>query len=338
MDSSPYLRYLIIGRLTRDYILPPDGPAYLDKPGGSLLYAAAGCRLWESGIGLVARVSEDYPQVWIEQTNRSGFDTQGIHALADALDLRAFYAYTDMETCHNDNPVSHFARLGLSFPKLLLGYNGPLPVVDSRIQPTPLTIRPNDLPDGYLDATAAHLAPLDFLSHSLLPTALRQGHVSTITLDPAPGYMTPVFWDHIPALAKGLTGFITSESKLRSLFQNHSTELWEMAETIASYGCEVVVIRRGSQGQMLYERSSRGRWQIPAYPARVTDPTGAGQSFCGGFLAGYRGTYNALEGALMGNISASFTVEGSGPFYALDAMPGLARYRLEALRDMVRKV
>ena len=60
---------------------------------------------------------------------------------------------------------------------------------------------------------------------------------------------------------------------------------------------------------------------------RVVNPTGAGDAFCGGFLAGYRETYDPLEAALCGNISASLVVEGSGPFYALDVWPGLAEAR-----------
>jgi len=338
MDSSPFLRYLIIGKLSRDFILTPDGGAYLDKPGGSLLYAAAGAGVWESGIGLVGRVGEDYPQEWINQAKRAGLDIRGIHFLHDAIDLRAFFAYLDFNTCQTDNPVSHFARLELSFPKSLLGYTAPGPVVDSRIQSTPLTIRASDIPPDYLDATAAHLCPLDFLSHSLLPPALRQGQVTTITMDPSPGYMDPNFWDHIPALVNGITALITSERKLRNLFQGRSEDLWEMAETIASYGCSMVIIKRGSQSQYLYERAKGGKWLIPAYPARVFDPTGAGQAFCGGFLTGFRATYSPLEGALAGNISASLAIEGHGPFYALDTLPGLTRYRMEALRDMVRRV
>jgi len=40
---------------------------------------------------------------------------------------------------------------------------------------------------------------------------------------------------------------------------------------------------------------------------------------------------------LQGNISSSFIFEGTHPFYAMDALPGLAQARLEALRDMVRR-
>jgi sugar/nucleoside kinase (ribokinase family) len=55
------------------------------------------------------------------------------------------------------------------------------------------------------------------------------------------------------------------------------------------------VIKRGSRGQYLYNGSSRTRWIIPAYPVQMYDPTGAGDAFCGGFLAGYRSSYDPLS-------------------------------------------
>jgi sugar/nucleoside kinase (ribokinase family) len=98
-----------------------------------------------------------------------------------------------------------------------------------------------------------------------------------------------------------------------------------------------VVIKRGAFGQYLYDSASHTRWIIPAYPARVVDLTGAGDAFCGGFLAGYHRTYDPLQAALFGNISASLVIEASDVFYALDSLPGLADARSQALKDMVRK-
>ena len=301
------------------------------------MYAATGMAAWENGIGLIGRVGEDYPQEWLAQLTRLGFDRRGIHILPEAIDLRNFIAYPDGETRSFENPVSHFSRLGMPFPKALLGYAPPAPTPDSRIRPSILTIRQNDFPSDYLDATAAHLCPLDFLSHTLLPSVLRQGHINTITIDPGANYMNPVFWDDMPVLLNSLTAFLTSEQKLNALFQSRSTDPWEMAETLAGYGCEIIVIKRGSRGQYVYDHGSHNRWVIPAYPVQVADPTGAGDAFCGGFLAGYRSSYDPLYAALTGNISASMVIEGSHPFYALDALPGLAKARLEALRDRVRK-
>ena len=332
------IRYLVAGQLQRDYVLTASGKAYIDIPGGNLLYTATGIGVWEQGVGLVTRVGEDYPHEWLDEIAEKEIDTRGIRITPVAMDIRSFFAYPDLDNRSTDNPVSHFSRVGMPFPKSLLGYASPTFQIDSRVQPSDITIRPNDIPVDYLDATAAHLCPVDFLSHSLVPPALRQGHISTLTIDPSVGYMNPTFWDNIPNIINGITAFLTSEEKIISLFQGKSSDLWEMAETLASYGCEMVIIKRGARGQYVYEHASHTRWIIPAYPSRVLDPTGAGSAYCGGFLVGYRTTYNPLTAALYGNISASLVVEGSGPFYALDALPGLAQARLESLQGMVRKL
>ena len=208
----------------------------------------------------------------------------------------------------------------------------------SRTQPQVGTIRSSDFPEDYLDVGAAHLCPMDLMTHLLLPSALRQGHVHTIVLDASASYMMPTFWEDVPNVVKGLTAFVATEGDMQTLFQGRSRDLWEMAEAVAAYGCEMVIIKRGSQGQYVYQRSSGQRWSVPAYPARVVDLTGAGDAFCGGFLAGYRQHYQPLEAALCGNVAASFVIEGSGVYYALDSMPGLAQARLESLRSHVRRV
>lgn len=339
MDHSPSLQqYLLFGNLKRNYLISPSQKALIDIPGGSLLFSAIGLKLWHPNAGLISRVGEDYPQEWLEKLKSFGFDTRGIHILPRTIDLRSFVAYTDLETRTFDSPISHFANLGLQLPKDLLGYTVPVPQIDSRTQPNDLTLRASDIPTDFLDATAAHLGPTDYLTHSLLPSVLHRGNISTITLDPGSGYMNPTFWDNLPVLVKGITAFLCNEEKLNSLFQGRTKDPWEMAETIASWGAEIVVIKRGGRGQFVYEQATRGRWMVPAYPARITNPTGCGDAYNGGFLVGYRDTYNPVEAALCGTISASFVIEGDSPFYALDALPGLAKARLENLRESVRRI
>jgi sugar/nucleoside kinase (ribokinase family) len=334
------LRFVIAGQLKRDFALIPGGQALVDIPGGNLVYAAAGLGVWEqaSQVGLLARVGEDYPRDWLSAFNKRGFDIRGIRILPEAIDLRSFYVYTDMYTRLTEDPAAHFTRLQLPFPKAMLNYSRPRNTYDSRSQLTQTSLRQSDIPADYLDATAAHLCPIDFLTHTLLPAVLRQNGFTLVTLDPSPGTMSPTFWDDMPALISGLTAFLPNENEMRALFHGRSTDLWEMMEAISNYGCEIVVIKRGERGQYLYDRSTKSRWEIMAYPARVTDPTGAGDAFCGGFLAGYRKTYEPLQAVLFGSISASLCIEGSGPFYTMDALPGLAEARLEALKDSVRKV
>jgi len=342
MQNSPQRTappsHLIFGRLTRMFLLPPQGRAILDTPGGNLLYAAAGLALWEPGVGIVSRVGEDYPRHWLEQFQEHGLDIRGVRILPQALDLRQFIAFTDLRTRHSDNPVAHFARRELPFPKILFGYRDAETQLDNRSQLSEYSLRQNDIPSDYMLATSAHFCPLDYLTHSLLPAVLRQAGFTTLTLDPGRGYMDPVFFDLVPSIISGLTAFLTSEEKVRALFHGRSEDLWEMAETLASYGCEIIVIKRAVQGQFLYDAGAKTRWEIPAYPSRETDPTGAGDAFSGSFLAGYRRTYDPLEAALYGNVSASLTIEGSDPFYALDALPGLAEARIEVLRQSVRKI
>ncbi len=332
------IRYLIAGRLRRDYVIFPNGDSSLDCPGGSVLYAASGLGLWEEGIGLLARVGEDYPQDWIEDAEVQGFDRRGIHILPEMQDVRNFVAWPPNGSVQTEDPVAHFSRLGQPFPLSLLGYQPESDQLDSRVRLTPLAVRVSDIPSDYLDAGSAHLCPMDYLAHNMLPATFRQGHITTLTLDPGANYMDPAFWDAVPAVVKGLTAFLCNEHKLRRLFQGRSHDLWEMAEQLASLDCEIIVIKRGERGQLLYDAVARRKWEIPAYPIRPINPAGAGDAFCGGFLAGYRSTYDPLKAVFHGNISASFSLEGSGPYYARQALPALAEARLSALQNMVRKV
>jgi hypothetical protein len=329
--------FVIAGRLRRDYLLPPEGRPLLDVPGGNLLYAAAGLGVWDSNLGLLARVGEDYPHEWLLSFRKFGWDTRGIHILAGALDLRYFQAWLDPERFQRTNPVTHFARMNLPFPKPLLGYQ-PEVEVDNRKATQPASPRPDDIPSDYLNAHIAHLCPLDYMTTSRLLSTFRQANVTFLTLDPYAAFMTGTAFDDVRSLLQGLTAFLPSEEELRALFWGRTNDLWEMAEALGNYGCELIVVKRGAHGQMLYDTASKNRWEIPAYPAHPEDLTGAGDSFCGGFSAGYIRTFDPVRAVLHGSVSASLTIEGSGAFHALDALPGLAQARLDALSSLVRKV
>jgi sugar/nucleoside kinase (ribokinase family) len=305
-------------------------------PGGNLLYAAAGLGVWDSKVGLLARVGEDYPHEWLLSFSKYGWDMRGIHILAGALDLRYFQARLDPEKFQRTNPVIHFARMNLPFPKQLLGYQPPVEV-DARKTPQPASPRPVDIPSDYLNAHVAHLCPLDYMTTSRLLSTFRQANVTFLTMDPYTAFMTGAAFDDVRSLLQGLTAFLPSEEELRALFWGRTNDLWEMAEALGNFGCELIVVKRGAHGQMLYDSASKKRWEIPAYPARLEDLTGAGDSFCGGFSAGYQKTFDPVQAVIHGSVSASLTIEGSGAFHALDALPGLAQARLEALSGLVRQ-
>ena len=329
---------VFVGQLRRQYLIPPEGRPLLDAPGGNLLYAAAGARQWVDSVCLMSRVGENYPHEWLKLFQQKGMDPSGIKTTPGPIDLRTFMVYTDAQNFQRTNPVSHFVRLGLPFPKGLLGYQAPRAEQDSRIHANPDSPKLSDIPPDFLVAKAVHLAPLDLLTHSQLAPAFRHGGVPIVSIDPGPGYMNANFLDDLRSLLQGVTAFLPSEEEIRCLFWGRTNDLWEMAHTLAGFGCEIIVIKRGGRGLLVFRRATGNMWEIPAYPSRLVDPSGAGDAFCGGFLAGYAATLDPLQAAMQGNISASFAIEGSGAFYSLDSMPGLAQARLESLSNLVRQV
>lgn len=327
---------LFLGRLQRDTIINAQGQALVDQPGGNLLYAAAAYSLWGSEPGLISRVGSDYPKSWFRILAEKGLDTAGIKRLDEPQDQRRFIAYSDVHSAHREKPMKHFARWSIPIPKILLGYQAVAPKLDSKRERPPLSLRPEDIPETYRRARAAHLCPLDYLSHKFMPAALREAGVETVTLDAGRGYMHPEFWDEFPALVNGVTVFLTKEERLAALFGSRKEDIWAMAETIAGFNCQAVVIHSINRGQWLYEGASRKRYHVPPYPARLADITSTGSSFCGGFISGLLRTQDYLRAVLYGNAISSLAMEGSGAFYVADSLPGLAESRLQSLEQAVQ--
>lgn len=324
--------YLVFGQLTREYLLPASGSARLDVPGGSPLYAAAGFRVWETGVGVVGRVGSNYPPAWLEECQSRSIDTSGVKVLDQELDMREFIAYTETQDFSRINPVSQFARREMTFPKSLLGYQPDKPFAET------LKVLVTDVPADFLNVRAAYFCPMELMTQAQLIAGLKRGAAPahTFILDPGPATMTRKARRELPLL-HGVTAFLAAQEELQNLFQAETHDLWEMASEISKFGVDYVVVKCGAQGQLLYIASTKKKYVIPAYPARVTDLTGAGSAFGGGFMAGFCKDYDPLEGVLYGNVSASLKLEGSGAFHPLEVLPGLAEARLSALRDMVRE-
>ncbi|MBI2333435.1 MAG: carbohydrate kinase family protein [Chloroflexi bacterium] len=332
--------FALVGKLTREYLLPPNGSPRLDSPGGDLLYAAGGLAVWDQSIALISKVNQEYPREWVNDLNERGLDTNGIYFDPENnnADLRSFIAYTDVNDRSNSNAVSHFARRGMTFPKALLGYQPQDGTIKDLRETDPLSPTARFVPKKYREIQFIHLCPFDFTSQSQMVNLFKGGSNQLISLDPAAGYMKPTFWRDLRVVLQGVDAFIPSEDEMRSLFWGESHDLWEMAQRISEHGPQIIVIKRGSLGQFVYDAAAKRRYEVPAYSARLADPTGAGDAFCGGFLAGYQRTNDPLMAALHGNVSASLKIEGIGAFATLEAMPGLAEARLHALKELAREV
>ena len=209
------ITYVVAGRITRDYILPPVGLPLLDAPGGSGLYACGGVRTWHDRVGLMARVGEDYPRRWLKELETQGVDTAGVTILEQDVDVRAFYAYDANLQSTRSSPVSQFARRKLAFPKALLGYQTPTEAQADARKPDVLAPSAIEIPVPYREALAVHLCPLDFASHVQLANAFRASSANTLTVDPSPAYMKPQFLRDLRALLAGASAFLPSEEELR---------------------------------------------------------------------------------------------------------------------------
>lgn len=102
------------------------------------------------------------------------------------------------------------------------------------------------------------------------------------------------------------------------------------SQALVQMGPEAVVIKRGEYGLILNHREN-GLFILPAFPiSEVTDPTGAGDTFAGGFFGylsqlGTRPTFEALKKACFyGSTVASFTVQDFG-------LKGISQVTLPAL-------
>ena len=112
------------------------------------------------------------------------------------------------------------------------------------------------------------------------------------------------------------------------------------AEKIHAMGPRYVIIKKGEHGALLFQEDHV--FAAPALPLKeVLDPTGAGDSFAGGF-AGYLTTqqtigFEQLKTAIIyGSALASFTVEAFGPERLLHIQPEELSSRLQTFRQLTQ--
>jgi sugar/nucleoside kinase (ribokinase family) len=133
------------------------------------------------------------------------------------------------------------------------------------------------------------------------------------------GLDTMNYWIHnkrapLLGLLKHVNIFVVNEQEARDL--SGELNLIKAAKCLHSYGPDIVLIKKGEHGVLLY--SAKFIIAIPAYPMdKVIDPTGAGDTFAGGFM-GYLSKVDKVSQASLkkaicyGTIAASFNVEGFG--------------------------
>jgi sugar/nucleoside kinase (ribokinase family) len=119
---------------------------------------------------------------------------------------------------------------------------------------------------------------------------------------------------HLLKLLKKVNIFVVNDQEARDL--TGEVNVIKAAKALRSFGPGMVLVKKGEHGVLLY--SGKLILALPAYPQdRVVDPTGAGDTFAGGFM-GYLVRANkineiTLKKALgFGTMAASFNIEDFG--------------------------
>jgi sugar/nucleoside kinase (ribokinase family) len=168
------------------------------------------------------------------------------------------------------------------------------------------------LPPSYRDSSYIFLANIDpTLQRSVLSQVRRRPRL--VALD------TMNYWiERTPAeLRKTLRHvqvLMINDSETRQLSSEHN--LLRAARHIFRLGPRTLVIKRGEHGAMMVH--ARSVFSVPAFPLdEVRDPTGAGDSFAGGFM-GYLASEGSTSDAALrramvyGSVMGSFAVERFG--------------------------
>jgi sugar/nucleoside kinase (ribokinase family) len=302
---SQHRSLLVVGSVALDDI---DGPFgwHKDQLGGSASFIARAAAYFTRNVSIVAVVGADFPSRHVEELAAVGVDTSGIERQAgETFHWVGRYA-PDLATRETlDTKLGVFADFQ---PKL-----------SPAQAEAELVLLGNIDPDLQLDVLRQVKAP------------------KLVAAD------TMNLWINIkrPALEKMLAGVHTvmlNDEEARQLAGEHN--LRKAAGHILSLGPRSVIIKRGDAGALLFHGG--GVFAAPAAPlADVRDPTGAGDSFAGGFL-GYLAYAGDLEprtirtAMIMGSVMGSFAVEKFSVDGLRDLSAAKIQQRFDELAELVR--
>jgi len=294
----------VVGSIGLDTIQTPAGRVN-DVLGGSAAYFSLAARHFMP-VSLVAVVGKDFPRDGRALLDQPDVDLAGLE-VQDGKTFRWEGVYSDdmntRETIRTElNVFEHFKP---------------------------------DLPERIRSLKNVFLANIDPV---LQRDVLAQLDQPRLVLADTMNYWIKTKKDELLETLKKVQIVIINEEEARELTGEALTH--KAARAILSLGPETVVIKQGEHGAFL--QGPEVFFTCPAYPIdNVIDPTGAGDSFAGGFVGALArmarvNDHNLRRAVVYGCVLASFTVEGFG-------VSGLARAdrdsilaRAEAISDMTK--
>ena len=274
---------VIAGTMAFDAIETPFGKT--DKIiGGSATYAAWSASHFTKPIKQISIIGGDFPQEEIDALKQRGVEFDGVEVLKDEKSF--FWSgkyHMDMNT--RDTLITDLNVLEKFDPKV---------------------------PDSYQDC--------EYLMLGNLMPSLQQKIINQLTKRPKLIIMdTMNFWmdiamDELLKTIAMVDVLMVNDSEARQLSNEYS--LVKAAQKIMSMGPKFLIIKKGEHGALLFHGSHV--FFAPALPLEdVFDPTGAGDTFAGGFIGHLARTKdisfdNMKTAIIIGSAMASFVVEKFG--------------------------
>lgn len=335
-EAAPDL--VTVGGLTLDNVIAADGTVALSQAGGNGAYSAVGALWWVERVGLVSCAVETYPRAVIERLEAGGVDLGGVEWSDVRLTACNWFIY-DADGRREEgltSPPEALAEAGFPTdrmpPEAVAAWRAAL---ERRVAPGEVTyssfrvahpLKPEQAPPRFLDARGVLLAPSQ-PEVMLGMLDLFGPRRPLIVADPGWQLAARSLEEIAPILAR-LDAFLPSEVELRALVPG--AEPGEALRALAARCPGAVAAKMGAKGALVWDRGADAPVAVPAFRVEALDPTGAGDAFSGGFLAGLVETGDPLRAAVFGAFSASRAVARFGADGALPVDRAAARTALAA--------
>ena len=270
-------KLVVVGSVALDTVKTPFGEA-TDILGGSATYFSTSASFFTS-VALIAVVGDDFPQQHIAFLKSRGIDLTGLEQHPGAtFRWKGEYTHQLNEAHTLDTKLNVFE-----------------------------TFRPK-IPEAYRSPDVLFLGNIDpELQLDVLQKVDRPSLVACDTMN---------FWingqrDALWRVLEQVDVLIINDGEARALGQE--SNLVRVAKLVLSRGPKHLIIKRGEYGVLMF--NEKQVFAAPAFPLEdVRDPTGAGDTFAGGFLGYLAATGNrspeAMKQAIVfGSVMASFAVE-----------------------------
>ena len=271
---------LAVGTVAFDSIETPFGSVETEL-GGSASYFAVAASFF-APVQIVGVVGQDFPEQYLDLFRRHRVDLQGLQRNPGAtFHWRGRY--------HEDINVRDTLELHLN--------------VLADFVPR--------LPESYRNAEYVFLGNIDPVMQMEVLSQLRGNRLLACdTMD----HWIQNSRAEVDKILRKVETLVINDSEARLLSGEHN--MVRAARAILKMGPKFLLIKRGEYGVLAFSDSSM--FATPAYPLEeVFDPTGAGDSFAGGFLgqlarSGDHSERGLRRAIIYGSVVASFTVEDFG--------------------------